>query len=234
VAEGLAAQPAGCWLHPAASVDLVGAAGIPVAATDVVDGIDTAVACWRRTGGPVAVKADVPDLLHKSRAGGVRTGLDLADQVSRAVHDLRNRFGADLRGVVVQPMVEPGPELLVGLVADPRCGPLLTVGLGGTSTDLVDDRAHCLLPAMTADLDRLLDRLRAAPWLFARDDGARVRAALRDVVGRMAWLGELRPELAEAEINPLVVPAADPVSVDVRVRIAPVAPSDPWLRTLPL
>jgi len=130
-------------------------------------------------------------------------------------------------------MVEFGPEL-VGLVADPRCGPLLTVGLGGTSTDLVDDRAHCLLPATTADLDRLPDRMRAAPRLFTGDGGALVRAAVRDVVGRMAWLGELLPELAEVEINPLVVPAAGPVGVDVRVRLAPGLRSNPWLRSLPL
>jgi hypothetical protein len=111
---------------------------------------------------------------------------------------------------------------------------LLTVVLGGTSTDLVDDRAHCLLPATTADLDRLLDRLRAAPRLFTGHGGALVRAALRDAVGRMAWLGELLPELAEAEINPLVVPVAGPVAVDVRARVVPAVPSDPWLRTLPL
>ncbi|HEY4418397.1 MAG TPA: GNAT family N-acetyltransferase, partial [Pseudonocardia sp.] len=111
VAEALATQPAGCWLTPPAAVELVRAAGVPVAATDVVDGVEAAVAGWRRIGGPVAVKADVQGVLHKSHVGGVRTGLDSADQVSRAVRDFRDRFGSELRGVVVQPMIEPGPEL---------------------------------------------------------------------------------------------------------------------------
>jgi acyl-CoA synthetase (NDP forming) len=51
------------------------------------------------------------------------------------------RFGARLRGVLVQPMAAAGPELLVGLTGAAWCGPRLTLGLGGTFTDLVDDRA---------------------------------------------------------------------------------------------
>lgn len=83
----------------------------------------------------------MPGVLHKSQAGGVRTGLDSARGVWGAVREIRERFGVGQRDVVVQPMLGFGPEVLVGLVADPRCGPMLTVGLGRTATDLVDDRA---------------------------------------------------------------------------------------------
>jgi hypothetical protein len=90
-----------------------------------------------------------------------------------------------------------------------------------------------LVPAAEADLDDLFDGLRATPRLFAGEDGNRIRSAVRDAAARMAWLGVQLPELTEAEINPLVLLATGPVAVDVRIRTAPAAVSDPWLRSLP-
>lgn len=236
VAEALSARPAGGWLPPVPAAGLLAAAGIAVVATRVVTEADDAVRCHRDLGCPVALKADVPGLVHKSRAGAVRTGLRTAGQVERAFGELRERFGAALRGVVVQPMAAPGTELLLATTGDPVCGPLLTLGLGGTGTDLVDDRAHCLAPATEADVDDLLDGLRAASRLYRGPDGARLREAARDAVRRMSWLAAVLPELAEAEVNPLVVGDVDggAVAVDVRVRLQP-APvdDDPYLRRLP-
>jgi hypothetical protein len=87
------------------------------------------------------------------------------------------------------------------------------------------------VPAAEADLDDLLDGLRATPRLCAGEDGNRIRSAVRDAAARMAWLGVQLPELTEAEINPLVLLATGPGAVDVRIRTAPAAVSDPWLRS---
>jgi hypothetical protein len=181
--------------------------------------------------GPVALKADVPGVLHKSRADGVRTRLDTAADVSRAFDELADRFGAQLRGVVVQPMARPGIELLLGVTGDPLFGPLLTFGLGGTSTDLVADRAHCLVPATDADVEELLDSLRASPKLFGPQVAE--RAAVRDAIVRLGWLAELLPEIVEAELNPLIAGPDGAVAVDARVRLAPAGRTDPYLRSLP-
>jgi hypothetical protein len=104
---------------------------------------------------------------------------------------------------------------------DLHCGPLLTVGPGGTSADLRPGRTHCLVPASEADLDDLLAGLPGGP-------------AVRDVVRRLAWLAEQVPELAEAEINPLVVDGDAVAAVDVRVRLAPAGRAEPWIRSLPV
>lgn len=233
VSGAFAGDPAGGWLDPARATALLAAAGIPVVATTVVPSARDAVRVWREHGGPVALKADAAGLVHRSRAGGVATGVDSAERVRATVRDFRERFGSALRGVVVQPMAAPGLELLVGATADPLCGPLLTVGLGGVATDLVDDRAHCLVPATTADLDDLVDGLRAAPRLARRADAAALRSAVRDAAARLAWLGALLPEVAEAEVNPLVWAEGTAHAVDVRVRLAPAVREDPYLRVLP-
>lgn len=227
----LAEHPQGGWLDPERVDALLRSAGLPLAPVTVVTSGEAAVRAWRAHGGPVAVKADVPDVVHKSAVGGVRTGLDSRAEVVRAVREMRSRFGARLRGVVVQPMAERGPELIVGVTGNPLFGPLLTVGLGGTSTDLVEDRAHCLVPASAADVDGALGRLRCAARLFTPDRSARQRVA--EVAHRTAWLADQLPELVEAEINPLVLTPDGVVAVDARMRLAPATTTDPWLRYLP-
>jgi hypothetical protein len=179
------------------------------------------VRCWEAAGTPVALKADVQGVVHKSRAGAVRLGLDTPRQIRVAMARFGETFGPRLRGVVVQPMADPGLELLVGVTGDPLCGPLLTLGLGGTATDLVDDRTHCL------------DGLRAAGHLLDRDDAAGLRRAVGEVATRMGWLAEQLPELAEAEVKPVVWASGAARAVDLRARVVPAVPGDPFLRVLP-
>jgi len=191
------------------------------------------VRVWRTLGTPVALKADVEGVLHKRAAGAVRTGLASRAHIAAAVRGFRTRFGSRLRGILVQPMSATGLEILVGITADPLVGPMLTVGLGGTTTDLVDDRAHCLVPPTEDDLDQVLAHLRSGPRLLGRPDAASLQARVRDVAARLSWLADRFPEIVEAEVNPLVVTADGAVAVDVRIRIAPVRAVDQMVRELP-
>lgn len=233
VADALRAQPGGGWLPPEPAARLLAAAGVPVVTTDVVHDLRTALARWVDAGGPVALKADVPGLVHKGRAGAVRIGLDSARQVEQAYRELHARFGDTLRGLVVQPMAGPGTELLIGATRDRLCGPLLTFGLGGSATDVLDDRTHCLVPATDDDLDELVDGLRAAPHLYGGPRGERTRVAARDTALRIDRLAALVPELAEVEINPLVIGESGAIAVDIRARVAPAPVEDTYLRQLP-
>ena len=130
-------------------------------------------------------------------------------------------------------MSAAGLEFLVGITSDPLVGPMLTVGLGGTTTDLVDDRSHILVPPTDDDLDQVLAHLRSGQRLLGRRDAAGLRARVRDVTARLSWLADRFPEVVEAEINPLVVTADDAVAVDVRIRIAPLGAIDSMVRELP-
>jgi hypothetical protein len=174
-------------------------------------------------------------VLPQAAAGGVRLGLATADAVAAAAGELVDRFGSRLRGLLVQPMAPPGPELLVGVTGDPVFGPLAALGFGGTATDLVADRAHRLVPLSAAEADEMLGEFRAGAAMFdSRRPGAVDRAVVRDVVLRVARLAELLPEVVELDLNPLIAGADRCVAVDARIRVAPPPPGDPALRTLAL
>ncbi|GAA5162205.1 bifunctional GNAT family N-acetyltransferase/acetate--CoA ligase family protein [Pseudonocardia eucalypti] len=221
------------WLAADAAYELLAAARVPTAPARLAWSAEEAARCWRQIGGPVVLKADAPGLLHKSRAGGVLSDLRSCLEVEDGYRTLAERFGERPRGVLVQPLVPAGSELLIGVTRHPPYGALLSVGLGGTNTDIVNDRAHRLLPATAADLDELLDAPRGVARMLAADRDASCRDKVADVIARMAWLATALPEIAEAEINPLILTSGTVTAVDVRIRLAPATPDGAWLRTLP-
>ncbi|GLZ27815.1 acyl-CoA synthetase [Lentzea sp. NBRC 105346] len=216
------------WLAPDEVVTLLRAFGLPVLGGMLTTTAASAIAAQRAYDAPVALKAVASGLLHKSRGGGVELGVRTADGVATAFRGFQQRFGDRLRGVFVQPMASGGRELLVGVVSDEKFGPLVVTGLGGVDTDLIDDRAARLAPLSTADADELVHGFRAAGKVIAEPD----EAAVRDVLLRVAKLAELLPEVAELDINPLVVSESGCMVVDARVRVARAHPSDPFLRKL--
>lgn len=227
-ARGIVTRNPEGWLSPDEVVRLLKAFGLPVLGGTLVTTEEHAVAAHRAFSGPVAMKAVADELLHKSKSGGVVLGVEGDTAVAEAFRAFRERFGDRLRGVFVQPMATGGRELLVGVAADPKFGPLVVTGLGGVDTDLIDDRAAALAPLSTADADDLMRGYRAAGAVLAETDAA----AVRDVLLRVAELAAELPEVTELDINPLVVTGGGCLVVDARVRIAAVRPTDHFLRQL--
>ena len=159
--------------------------------------------------------------------------LDSSDAVRRAVTGFADLFGQRLRGCVVQPMTPPGTELLIGITSEPVFGPLVAIGLGGTVTDLAADRAHRLVPVSVPDAEEMLTAFHAEARIFdPRHCSASVRRAVVDALVRVGRLAEQLSEVAELDINPLVVGTDGCVAVDARIRVAPTSTADPALRAL--
>ncbi|HEX6345210.1 GNAT family N-acetyltransferase [Umezawaea sp.] len=228
VADHLAAEPRGGWLDPDRVVELLAAFGLPVLGGIVTTTAEATAAAQRGFGCPVVLKAIAVDLLHKSKGGGVVLDLDTPDAAADAFSRFRSLFGDRLRGAFVQPMADPGRELLVGVVNDQQFGPLVVTGLGGVDTDLVDDRAAALAPLTAADADDLLHGFRAAGGVFETV----AEAPVREVLLRVARLAELVPEVAELDLNPVIATGDRCQVVDARVRVVPASPVDPFLRGL--
>jgi acyl-CoA synthetase (NDP forming)/GNAT superfamily N-acetyltransferase len=233
VTRFLADFPEGGWLEPGDVQTLIQAFGLPVWETVLAADAEQAVAAFTAAGRPVAVKAVADGVLHKAAAGGVRLGLADREAVAAAAAALVARFGSRLRGLLVQPMAPAGPELLVGVVGDPVFGPLVTVGLGGTSTDLVADRAHRLVPLTDVDAMEMLGEFRAGARLFDPHRSPPLDPrGVQDVIARVGQLAELLPEVVELDLNPVIIGPDGCVVVDARIRVTPAAGGDPALRAL--
>ncbi|MGV9882375.1 acetate--CoA ligase family protein [Streptomyces sp. NPDC003006] len=200
----------GQQLSEHAAKQLLRAYGIRVPREQLVTSAAAAVRAAGLVGYPVVMKASGAQLAHKTELGLVKIGLTSASQVRdayRELTDIARYEGVALDGVLVCQMVERGVEMVVGVTHDPLFGPTVTVGLGGVLVEVLQDVAVRVPPfgedqakAMLAELRgrALLDGVRGAA---AADVDGLVEVVLR--VQRVAL--ELGAELAELDINPLMV-----------------------------
>ena len=234
VQAALSRSPEGGWLDPPGVSDLLGAYGIPLSPSRVVATADEAVEAAGSLGYPVAVKAHGADLIHKSDVGGVRLGLNSPADVLRAFAAMRSTLGDRMQGVVVQPMAAPGVETIVGLIHDQSFGPLVLFGSGGTSVELFGDRTLRVLPITDVDASELVRSLRSSPLLFGYRGAPAVDVAgLEDLLVRVGRLAEDIPEIAEMDLNPVIVSPSGVVAVDAKLRLAAISgDDDPTVRRL--
>lgn len=228
------------WLDEGESKAILAAYGIPVCEPRAAHSASAAVAIARELNAPVVLKVLSPQITHKTDVHGVRLNLlgdaEIATAYEQIVADARRlRPDADVQGVTVQPMITAvhGVELIVGLRRDPVFGPVMMVGLGGIMAEVYRDRALELPPLNERLARRMLDSLRCRPLLT----GYRGRPTvdidrLVEILMRFSYLAADRPEIAEAEINPLLITPERVVALDARVRLAP-PPSNPSGRRYP-
>ena len=220
-------NPEGGWLPPRETMALLGHYGIPVSDWRWAGSAKEAVRAQKSLRKPVVLKAYVPGVIHKRAAGAVQLDLRTPGEVRQAYHWLEGRFGADLEGVLVQPMEPVGVELLCGVVQEPAFGPLVIFGLGGTQTDVIADRAARLTPLTDVDAAGMVRLPRTAALLTDQ-----AQEALEGILLRLGRLADDHPELAELDLNPVIAEPAGPVAVDARVRVLPTRTWDPYLRRL--
>ncbi|MFF3624985.1 GNAT family N-acetyltransferase [Streptomyces sp. NPDC002467] len=186
--------------------------------------------------GSDGIAAFVADALSENR-DALHVFADLGLSVSRRfdgpeVHCL-GRFRGKLAGVLVHPMARRGVELFAGVVQDQVFGPLVMFGLGGTATELLADHAARLAPLTDQDVHDLLGAPRSAPLLFGHRGSEPVdEEALGQLLARLSRLAGDLPQLAEADLNPVIARPDGLDIVDVRMRLAPARPYDPYLRRL--
>ncbi|MFC4119844.1 GNAT family N-acetyltransferase [Nonomuraea zeae] len=228
VKAGLAAHSDGGWLSPAETARLLGCYGVTLVESVDVDGPDAAAVAAERLGPPVVLKAVGP--VHKSDVGGVRLDLRSSEEARQAYLDMSRRLG--IRGAIVQRMLPGGVEIIVGGVNYPVFGPLVMVGMGGVMADLLADRAFRVPPV--TDPAAMIGELRCAPLLHGyRGTQPADVAALAEQITRIGRLLDDLPQVAELDLNPVIVTADGATTVDARVRVAPCdPPPSPLLRRL--
>jgi acetyltransferase len=186
--------------------------GIPVTRERLARSLSELRPAADEIGYPVALKLEAPGVVHKTEAGGVILNLADLPALERGYAQLSARGD-----VLVQEMAPPGWEMLVGMTHDPQFGPVIAVGLGGVFVDVLQDIELLLPPITEPQAWRALQRLRA---FKALEHGARTHPpadlpALVDVLIRFSELcQDLRDQVHEIDINPLIVSAQGALAVD--------------------
>jgi acyl-CoA synthetase (NDP forming)/GNAT superfamily N-acetyltransferase len=229
----LRAHPDGGWLPQDAVRELLDCYQIPIVPAMLARSEEEAVHAAAKFGGPAVLKAEAKGLVHKTEAGAVKLGLHGEQEVRAAYAELAAAFGSRLIGVVVEPMLSGGVEVLVGVVQEPVFGPLVVFGLGGVATEVLGDHAARLTPLTDADADELIHEVHAAPLLLGHRGTPPVdTAALADVLLRVSRLAGDLHEVAELDLNPVIATPDGARAVDARIRVSPAQPRDPFLRQL--
>jgi acetyl coenzyme A synthetase (ADP forming)-like protein len=213
---------AGGWLAHDDVERVLNAFGLRTAAGRVVASADEAVAFAAEIGGPVALKTEAPSLLHKSDAGGVLLDVRGADAV-REAFTKATAVAEDSIGALVQEYVR-GHEVLIGMTEDPTFGPLIGFGLGGVYVELLRDVAFRIHPLTDLDVGTMIADVRSSPLLYGfRGSPPADVEALKEAILRLSSLVEHFPEIAELDLNPvMVLPAGGGIRVvDARIRVRP-------------
>ncbi len=186
--------------------------GISVTKEEIAKNAEEAVSIARKIGGPVCLKIESPDILHKSEAKAIRLNLKSDDEIISAFNEIMNNANnynsnAWINGVLVQEMITGGQEVIIGINNDPQFGPVILFGLGGIFVEILKDVSRRVLPLTKEGAYEMVKEIKAYPLLV----GARGREkmdinAIVDTLFKVGQLaGDFKDNIAELDINPLLV-----------------------------
>lgn len=219
------------WLGTADGAALLATHGIATVESHRRAEVEGAVAVAEEIGGPIALKADFPAPAHAGDIDAVLLGLAGEKAVRAGWRELERRVQAAGRpwtGAVVQPLVAPGADVLVGAVRDPDSGPVMAIGLGGRQAGLARTVAFRVLPVTGEEADELIDASESVATQLHGFRGSPPvdREALRELILRFAQLLRELPEVAEVDLNPVRCMPKGCVVLDMRVRVEPRRPTE--------
>ena len=190
---------------------------------------------------PFAVKVVSPDILHKSDVGGVTLNLKDATAVTQAIEEMSRKPGIaskPIQGWLIEEMIPTGREMVIGGIHDPQFGPMIMVGLGGIFVEVLKDIAFRICPITEAEARDMIGELRGAALLDGvRGEAAVDKQALVDALlkigGSDGLMLESAGEIAEIDLNPIIVSQKGAMAADARIILSPTPPKQSTTRTAP-
>lgn len=202
--------------------ELLSRYGIPTTNPRLVVDAAAAVAYAQECGAPLAMKVASPGIVHKSKAGCVR--LDVApDAAAEVFDDIMAAAGAvdnaRIEGVIVEPMVAPGVEVIIGATHDPVFGPVIMFGSGGTDVERIGRVTFRLAPLSDRDARAMVSAVDVTGSLAS---GTAEVAAVEQLIDILLAVGGakglvLGEAVADLDINPLIINDGGVTAVDAHV-----------------
>ena len=193
-------------------------AGLPVPAEGIATSAEEARALASGIGYPLAMKIISPDVPHRAKVGGLALGIGNEDEVvakfAELTETVRARVpGASIQGILLQKMIPPGPELLLGMSRDTSFGPILTFGMGGILTEALSQATFAALPVSAQDARHMIEEVPAARTLLSFN--AEAHDAVIDLITSLSdWCVRQGNELLELDLNPVILHEGKPMLVD--------------------
>ena len=176
-------------------------------------------------GYPLVLKIVSGDILHKSDAGGVVTGIKSPDQLEYHYDMMMKKIAAHqpdakIKGVLLLEYAEQGIECIAGMIRDENFGPALMFGLGGVWVELFDDVSLELLPVNRDDALRMIGATKAGKLLNGYRGGKRGDVSgMADLLVKLGRLAAENPEIKEIDLNPVFVYESGVLPVDARILV---------------
>jgi acyl-CoA synthetase (NDP forming) len=199
---------------------------IPTPVSYVVRNVEEAVAKGKQTGFPVVLKIISPQILHKSDVGGVVLGINgevaLKEAYPKLIAEVRkNNPTAEVLGVLIEKMMPPSTEVIVGGIRDSQFGPSVMFGMGGIFTEVYKDVAFRVAPLDKIDALNLIHELRGSKIL----EGIRGQPpadidALVDVLMAVSSLMSQHNAISQLDLNPVIAYPNGVCAVDTRIVLA--------------
>lgn len=215
------------WLSTDETRRVLTALGLPVAPGGVAKSAAEAAELARQLGFPVAVKLASHRIVHKTEIGAVRLNLTDEERVRDAFESIRERLARDnsleaMEGVLVQPMISGGVEVMAGVTQDPLFGPLIAFGLGGIHVEILGDVCFRVTPLTDRDAQEMVREIHGYRLLQGyRGHPPADIPAIEQALLRVSRLVEEVPEIAELDLNPIFAlsPGEGCRIVDARIRV---------------
>jgi acetyltransferase len=217
------------WLTEFEAKQVLKAYGIPVVETLKARTPDEAAECARRLGKVVALKILSPDIIHKSDVGGVDLRIKTPEEVRARAYAMLERIrklrpDAQIDGFTVQEMASntDAHELIIGVHEDELFGPVILFGAGGTAVEVLKDSALGLPPLNMNLAKEMMSQTRIWNLMQGYRDHppANINATALSLI-KVSQLITDFAEIAELDINPLLVDEAGVLALDARIRVAP-------------
>jgi acetate---CoA ligase (ADP-forming) len=201
-------------LDEAASKQILALYGIPVTREQLTASLDEALAAATSIGYPVALKACDWEIMHKTGKGLIALNVKTDEELQAAFDSILQAAGRDVP-VLIQEMLAGGRELVVGMTRFPGFDPCILFGLGGIFTEVLKDNTLRLAPLSAADAEEMLDDIKGKALLDAfRGMPAANRTAITGIVQTLGFIALLHPEIAEIDLNPVIITGTNPVVAD--------------------
>jgi len=195
---------------------------IPLARSELVKTSEQAVKAAKKIGYPVVLKIVSPDVVHKTDVGGrilnIKNEAELVAAYEKILSNIKKKVRkARIHGLLVQKMVADGLEVIVGGKKDAQFGETIMFGLGGIFVEVFGDVSFRVVPIEKKDAAEMIEEVKGYKILKGYRGKKYDVKAIVDVLMKVSKLLEKNDEIAEIDINPLIVLPRGAVAVDARI-----------------